>query len=186
MLFILGLLIFFSAHLWTALARGARAGAVEKLGPMPFKGLFSLISLAGFALIVIGWKGADASILYTPPAFLRHVTFLLMAVALVALAAAYLPAGRIAAAVKHPMLAGVKIWAFAHLLSNGEIRSVLLFGAFLGFAVIDRIAVKKRGEPTPQAGSPINDVMAIAVGAAAWAGIYFFLHPYIAGVALSP
>ncbi|MCA8889718.1 MAG: NnrU family protein [Parvularculaceae bacterium] len=185
-MFYIGLLVFFGAHLWAALARGSRARVIDRLGAMPFKGVFSLVSLAGFALIIIGWRGADAGLLYAPPAFLRHVTYLLMLVALVCLVAAYLPGGRIAATLKHPMLVGVKFWALAHLLSNGEVRSVVLFGSFLAFAVIDRIAVKKRAEPTRAAGPLINDGVAIIVGAAVWAAIYFGLHPYIAGVSLRP
>ncbi len=182
----IGLAIFFATHLWTTLARDRRAALIDKIGAGPYRGLYSLVAIAGFALIVVGWRGADASLLYAPPAFLRHVAYLLMLIALIILASAYAPRGRIAAAVKHPMLAAVKIWAFAHLLANGEVRSVLLFGAFLAYAVIDRIAVKKRGERTPPAGPAANDLIAIAAGAVAWAAIYFFLHRYIAGVPLRP
>jgi uncharacterized membrane protein len=107
-----------------------------------------------------------------------------MLVALIILASAYVPRGRIVAAVKHPMLTSVKIWAFAHLLANGEVRSVLLFGAFLAYAAINRIALKKRGEATPTAGPAANDLIAILAGAALWTAIYFLLHPYIAGVPL--
>jgi uncharacterized membrane protein len=186
LIFVVGLIIFFGTHLWTALARKSREGLVGKMGAGPYKGLYSLVSIAGFVLIVVGWRDADASIIYSPPDYLKHLTYLLVFLALVMLAAAYLPKGRIAAAVKHPMLAGVKLWAFGHLLSNGEVRSLILFGAFLAYAVIDRIVVKKRGEPTPKAGPITNDILAVAVGAGAWAAIYFFLHPYIAGVSLRP
>jgi uncharacterized membrane protein len=182
--FILGLLIFFGAHLFTALARGARASMVAKLGEGPYKGLYSLVSLAGFVLIVIGWRGADAGLLYVAPPWARHITYVLVLIAFVLLAAAYLPAGRIAAAAKHPMLAGVKIWALAHLLVNGEVRSVILFGSFLAYAVIDRIAVKKRGETGRAAGPLRNDILAIVAGAAFYAAVAFWAHKYIAGVAL--
>ena len=183
-MFILGLIVFFATHLATAFARGAREGLVKRLGAGPYKGLYSLVSAIGLGLIVYGWGGADASVLYAPPAWLRHVTHLLTLIALVLLAAAYLPKGKIAAAVKHPMLASVKIWAFAHLLANGETRSVILFGAFLVYAVLDRIAVNLRGAPAPAAGPARNDLYAVLVGAGAWAAIYFVLHPYIAGVSL--
>ncbi len=183
-IFILGLVVFFGAHLFTAFARGPRAALVAKLGAMPYKGLYSLVSLAGFILIIIGWRGADASILYVTPAWTRHIAYLLVLLAFILLAAAYIPAGKIAAAAKHPMLAGVKLWAFAHLLVNGEVRSVILFGAFLAYGVIDRIAVKKRGEAGPVAGSTMNDVIAVIVGAGVYAAIAFWAHQYIAGVAL--
>lgn len=184
MLFLAGLAIFFGSHLFTAFAREARAGLVKKLGAGPYKGLYSLISLAGFALIIIGWRSADASVLYAPPAWTRHIAYLLTFAAFIALAASQLPKGKIAATLKHPMLVGVKLWAFAHLLVNGEVRSVILFGAFLAYGVIDRIAVKKRGDNGPAPGPAMNDLIATAVGVGAWAAVYFALHPYIAGVAL--
>ena len=184
MLFIAGLVIFFGAHLFTGVMRGARSAIIGKVGEMPYKGLYSLVSLAGFVLIIMGWKTADASILYATPAWTRHITYLLVLLAFVLLATAYLPAGKIAAATKHPMLAGVKLWAFGHLLVNGEVRSVILFGTFLAFAVIDRIAVKKRGETGRAAGAAMNDVIAIVVGVAAFAAVAFYGHRYIAGVAL--
>ncbi|VAW06208.1 NnrU family protein, required for expression of nitric oxide and nitrite reductases (Nir and Nor) [hydrothermal vent metagenome] len=112
------------------------------------------------------------------------MTYALMLIALILLVAAYVPAGRIAAAVKHPMLAAVKIWAFAHLLVNGEVRSVILFGAFLIFAVIARISAKRRGALTRAAGPWRNDGIAIVIGVAAYVGIVVYLHQYIAGVAL--
>lgn len=183
-LFLLGLILFIGAHVSMGVARGVRAGLIAKLGEGGYKGLYSLVSLAGFVLIIIGWPKADATILYVTPDWMRHVTYLLMLFAFILLAAAYLPAGKIAAGAKHPMLAGVKVWAFAHLLVNGDVRSLLLFGAFLAFAVIDRIAVKRRNEPTRPAGPVMNDVIAIGVGGAAYVAVAFFAHQYIAGVAL--
>lgn len=184
MLFILGLIIFFGAHLFTAFARDARGAVISKLGEGPYKGLYSLVSIIGFVLIIMGWRNADAGVLYATPAWMRHIAFALVLIAFVLLAAAYLPAGRIAAATKHPMLAGVKIWAFAHLLVNGEVRSVILFGAFLAYGIADRLAVKRRDAPVRAAGPVKNDVIAIAVGIAAYAAVAFYLHRYIAGVAL--
>ncbi len=183
-LFLLGLAIFFSSHLFTALARGRREALVKRLGAGPYKGLYSLVSIAGFALIIAGWRSADAGLLYTPPEGGRHIAYLLTLFAFILLAAAYAPKGQIAATIKHPMLAGVKAWAFAHLLVNGEVRSVILFGAFLTYGVIDRIAVKRRGDKGPAPGPWRNDIIAVAVGAAAWAAVFLYLHPVIAGVAL--
>ena len=184
-LFLLGIVIFFGAHLFTAFARGPRAAMIAAVGEMPYKGLYSLVSIAGFVLLVMGWKTADASILYATPAWTRHITYLLVLIAFILMAAAYLPAGKIAAAAKHPMLASVKLWAFAHLLVNGEVRSVILFGAFLAYAVIDRIAVKKRGQSGRAAGAVTNDVIAIVVGGGAYAAVLFWAHRYIAGVPLT-
>ncbi|MFZ5618946.1 MAG: NnrU family protein [Pseudomonadota bacterium] len=183
-LFVLGLALFFATHFYTAFARKSREGLIKKIGAGPYRGLYSLAAIVGFVLIVKGWRGADATVLYSSPDWMKHVAYFLVLLALILLASAYLPRGRIAAAAKHPMLAGVKLWAFAHLLVNGETRSLILFGSFLAFGVIDRIAVKKRGEPTPSAGPLMNDAIAIVAGAGAWAAIYFVLHPYIAGVSL--
>ncbi len=183
-LFLLGLFIFFGSHLFSGLMRTPRAAIIGKVGEMPYKGLYSLVSIAGFVLIIMGWKTADTSVIYATPYWLRHVTHLLMLIAFILLAAAYLPAGKIAAGAKHPMLAAVKIWAFAHLLVNGELRSIILFGSFLAYAVIDRIAVKKRGEAGRPAGPAMNDVIAVVVGGVAFAAVAFYGHKYIAGVAL--
>ncbi len=183
-LFLLGLIIFFGVHLFASLLRAPRAGLVAKLGEGPYKGLFSLVSIAGLILIIIGWRSADADVLYTAPAAFRHIAYLLMLIAFILLAAAYLPAGKIAAVAKHPMLASVKIWAFSHLLVNGEVRSVILFGSFLAYAVIARVAAKKRGAPVRAAGPSMNDAIAIVAGLVLWAVVAFFAHRYIAGVAL--
>lgn len=184
-IFILGLIIFFGAHLFTTFARKTRAKLIHSMGAGPYKGTYSLISAIGLGLIIWGWSGADGTVLYVAPYWLVHVTYLLVFIAFVLLASAYLPKGKIAAAAKHPMLAGVKVWAFGHLLVNGDVRSLLLFGAFLAYAVIDRIAVKRRGEATPAAGPIKNDAIVIVVAAAAWAAVYFYLHRYLAGVPLT-
>lgn len=183
-IFILGLIVFFGAHLFTPLMRGARERLQKRLGAGAYKGLYSIVSAAGLALIIVGWPNADRTVLFVSPYWLVYAAWALTLLAFIALAAAYLPKGRIAAGLKHPMLAGVKLWAFAHLLVNGDVRSLLLFGSFLAYGVLDRILVKKRGEPTPAAGPVTNDLLAMAGGAAAWAAVFFHLHPYIAGVAL--
>lgn len=167
-----------------AVARPLRTQLIERFGEAGYKGIYALVSLAGLVLIYMGWAAAPATSLYYPPYWMRHVAYLFTLLGFIALASAYLPAGRIKAALKHPMLAGLKFWALAHLLVNGEIRSLVVFGAFLAFAVVDRIAVKRRGEPTPAAGPAVNDALAVVAGAAAWASVYFVLHPYIAGVPL--
>ena len=182
--FLVGLVIFFGSHLFTAFARGPRENLVVKLGAGPYRGLYSLIALVGVVLIIVGWRDADITIIYSAAVWTRHVTYLLMLVAFILLASSILPAGKIAASAKHPMLAGVKIWAFAHLLVNGDVRSLLLFGSFLAFAVIDRIVVKKRGVETPTMGPVKNDVIAIVVGTGLFFLVALYAHRYIAGVSL--
>ncbi len=191
MYLVLGLVIFFGTHLFSAVrSRAPGKNLRETMGEGPYMGLYSLLSIAGFALIVWGYGAArPAPILYTPPAFLAHVNLLLMAFAMIFLAAAYLPTGRIKKAVKHPMLLAVKIWAFGHLLANGELNSVLLFGSFLAYGVIDRIAVKRRGDngPGPDAAvSMVGDAGAVLVGLAAYAAIAFWLHPILFGMPAIP
>jgi uncharacterized membrane protein len=180
--FVLGLIIFFAAHLFSALARGPRRALIGEIGELAYKGGYALVSAAGLALIVLGWDGADRTVLYAPPVALLQLTYVLTLIALILLAAAYGPKGRIGAAVKHPMLAGVKVWAFAHLLANGDVRSVMLFGSFLAFAVIDRVAVMRRKAPIPAAGPWRNDVMIVLAGAVIWAIIFIYAHPLVAGV----
>ncbi|MGV6819804.1 MAG: NnrU family protein [Parvularcula sp.] len=185
--YLAGLFLFIGGHLFFAVARGARTGLISRLGEIGYKGLYSLIALAGLVLIIRGWsawpEGAQ-TVLYTLPPFVRHITYLLVWAALILVASAYLPAGHIAARAKHPMVAGVKFWALGHLLMNGDLRSVLLFGSFLAFGVIDRIAAKKRGDEGRPAGPVRNDLLAIGVGTAAFVAILGWLHVYIAGVPL--
>ncbi len=183
-IFILGLIVFFSAHTFTAVFRKQRDTLVEQIGDRRYMGLFSVVSLAGLTLIVMGWPKADTTILYETPLYLRHLTIAVMAIAIILFVASLVPAGRIAAITRHPMLVGIKIWAMAHLLVNGDVRSVILFGAFLAFAVVDRISVKRRDQPIRPAGPVKNDIIAIGVGLAVYALIAMSLHQYIAGVRL--
>jgi len=188
---ILGLVVFFGAHLFSAFRSRAPGKDLKvKLGYGPYMGLYSLVSIAGFVLIVWGYGASrPAPILYTPPAGLAHLNLLLMVIALVLLAAANLPTGYIKKTVKHPMLAGVKVWAFGHLLANGELNSVILFGSFLAYGVVDRIAVKRRGDngPGPDAAvSVMGDVGAVVIGVGAYLAFLLWLHPVLFGVAARP
>lgn len=188
---ILGLVIFFGAHLFTAFRSRAPGKDIKaRLGYGPYMGLYSLVSAIGLGLIIWGFGAArPAPVLYVPPAGLAHLNLALMLPALILLAAAYLPTGRIKKAVKHPMLAAVKIWALGHLLANGELNSVLLFGSFLAYGVIDRIAVKKRGDLGPGPDAPVSamgDLAAIVIGAGAYAAILLWLHPILFGMPALP
>lgn len=188
---ILGLIIFFGSHLFSAFRpRGPGRDLKEKLGEGPYMGLYSLVSLIGLGLIVWGFGAArPAPILYTPPVWLMHINLLLMLPAMILLVSAYAPAGVIRKKAKHPMLAAVKIWALGHLLANGELNSVLLFGSFLAYGVIDRIALKKRGDNGLPEGAPVSamgDLIAIVGGGLAYAAILLWLHPILFGVRVLP
>lgn len=182
---VLGLLLFLGAHSASIVRPGWRDGMVARVGLPAWKGGYALVSAVGLVLIVWGYGLAwqDPVFLYQPPLWLRHVTLLLMLFAFPLLLAAYLP-GRIQAAVRHPMLAAVKLWAFAHLLANGTLADVLLFGAFLAWAVADRISLKRRSQrPVPSLpASALNDAIAVVGGLAVYAAFVLWLHAWLIGV----
>ena len=184
-LLILGLILFLGVHSVSIVAPGWRDAMRARLGEGPWKGLYSLISIVGFALLIVGYGAARAhpELLYVPPAWLRHVAMLLLVPVFPLLLSAYLP-GRIKSAAKHPMLLAVKLWAAAHLLSNGSAADVLLFGGFLAWAVADRISMKHRVQrPLPgPAPSPRNDVIAIVAGLAIYLVFVFGGHAWLIGV----
>jgi len=184
-LLILGLILFLGIHSVSIVAPTWRDAQALRFGEMPWKGIYSLISIVGFVALIIGFGIARQSpvALYNPPSWARHITALLMVPVFPPLLAAYLP-GRIKATLKHPMLASVKLWAFAHLLSNGTLADVLLFGGFLIWAVADRISVKRRPvRPVPGAPArPINDLIAIVGGLGLYAVFVMGLHLRLIGV----
>jgi uncharacterized membrane protein len=154
------------------------------MGEGKWKGLYSLISLIGLVAIIWGYGEArpGAMQLFTPPSWAPHLAILLMAIAFILMMAANLPTGRIKQAVKHPFLASIKIWAFAHLVANGDLASAVLFGSFLAYSVWNRISVKRRGGANPKANSPSSDIIAIVSGLAIWAGLLFWAHEWLFGV----
>jgi uncharacterized membrane protein len=182
-LLVLGLVIFLGVHSVSIVARPWRAGMAARLGEGAWKGLYSLVALVGFVLIVHGYGLARQSpvVLYTPPMALRHVAMLLMLPVFVLLLAAYLP-GRIQRAAKHPMLLATKVWALAHLLANGMLADVLLFGGFLAWAVADRIAVKRRPAKAYAPGSTVNDVLAVLGGFVLYGVFVLWAHAWLFGV----
>ncbi len=174
-------------HSVSIVAPGWRDTMRARLGEGPWKGLYSLISIVGFALLIVGYGAAraQAEMLYVPPAWLRHVAMLLLVPVFPLLLSAYLP-GRIKSAAKHPMLLAVKLWAAAHLLSNGSVADVLLFGGFLAWAVADRISMKRRvarAVPGAPAG-PLNDVIALLGGLAIYGLFVMGGHRWLIGVNL--
>lgn len=183
---ILGLALFLGTHSIPMARPDLRARMIERFGLIGWQGIYSLISLIGLVLIVQGYSAARLHPipLYIPPAWLKHTALLLMLPVFPLLLAAYLP-GRIQAAVKHPMLAAVKIWGFAHLLANGMLADVLLFGSFMVWAVADRLSFRRR-EPIPVRGAPpgpANDGIAIIGGLALYLAFIFWLHRALIGVA---
>jgi uncharacterized membrane protein len=194
LILILGLVIFLGTHVFS-MRREARAAAIARLGEGPYKGLYSLLSLLGLVLVVWGfgrYRANDWIDVWYPPVWTRHLALLLVWAAFVCLAAAYLP-GRIKRALKHPMLAGVKIWALAHLLANGDLGSILLFGSILAWAVMARISVKRRRDEVRDHGGPVsepsgwrNDILALAIGTVLWFAFARWLHPLLIGVPAWP
>lgn len=182
---IIGLVIFFGMHSIAIFSPEIRSGAMQRLGEGAWKGVYGLASLIGLGLMIYGFglaRGASV-VLYTPPSWMRHAALPLMLPVFPLVIAAYLP-GRIKAATKHPMLAAVKLWAFAHLLVNGRLADVLLFGGFLVWAVADRISLKRR---PPQklrtaAAGRFNDLWAVVPGLALYALVVGWLHLRLFGV----
>ena len=183
-IFILGLVVFFATHLFITF-RGARADAIAKLGLNGYRALFALVSIAGLALIVWGFGQyhAHAPLIWSPPAFMRHFTVGLMLFAVIFFTAAFIPS-HIKAKLKHPMLAGGKTWALAHLLSNGDLGSILLFGAFLAWGVYARIAAKKRGDlgTTTAPAGHTNDILVVVIGIVIYLALGYAFHPMVIGV----
>ncbi len=183
LIFALGLAIFFGAHVFAAVRPRGAGDLPSRIGAGPYRGLFSLVAIAGLVLIVIGYDGVRGlTPVWDPPLWTRHVPLTLMLPAMILLIAAEAPMGRIKRAVRHPMLAGVKLWAFAHLVANGDLASIVLFGSFLVYAVLDRIVVKRRAAPAPPAPTAKGDAIAILGGVAAYAAIVFWLHAELIGV----
>ena len=183
---ILGLVLFLGVHTLTT-QRELRARVIASAGEGGYKIGYALVSLLGFALIVWGfahYRATGRIEVWHPPTALKHVTVALMLPAVILVVAAYIR-GRIYTALKHPMLTGVKLWAAAHLLANGDLGSIILFGSFLGWAVFDRISLKRRadsGAPPIPVGGPGNDLIAVAVGLIVYLALAFAFHPVVIGV----
>lgn len=184
---IAGLVIFLGVHSVRIVAGPWRTRSIARFGAQPWKAVYSLLSIAGFVLLAWGYGQArqQGVVLYDPPQFMRHVAGLFMLLSLVLVAAAYVPRNHIKAKLGHPMVAGVKLWAFAHLLSNGRLADVLLFGAFLVWAIVDFIAARRRdraaGTVYP-AGDELRTVLTVVAGVGAWAVLVTGLHQWLVGV----
>ena len=183
---ILGLALFIGGHVFVTM-RGERAALIARIGEGAYKGLFALVAIV--AVVLIGWgfgqyRATGWIDVWYPPAWTRHVTVALMWVASICVVAAY-ARGRIMTTLKHPMLVGVKIWAAAHLLANGDLGSIILFGSLLGWAVYDRISLKRRadaGGPAIPVGGGRQDAIAVIGGTILYLLLGFLFHPYVVGV----
>lgn len=184
---VLGLVLFLGAHSVRIVAPQWRLKTIEKLGEKGWKGLYTLVSLAGFALIVWGYSLARLAPvwLWFSPAWTYHLTALLMLVALILMVAAYIPGNRIKAMLGHPLVLATKTWAFAHLLSNGTLADLLLFGGFLVWAIAD-FAVSRRRDRAEGVTYPAlgigRDIAVIVVGVIAYVVFAFWLHALLIGV----
>jgi len=183
---LIGLVLFFGAQVFVTL-RGPRAAMIGRIGEWPYKGLMSVVSLVGLVLIGYGFGQYRASgwiDIWYPPRWTYYVTQILMWPASICVVAAY-SRGNIWRALKHPMLVGVKTWAVAHLISNGDLGSIVLFGSFLAWAVYDRITLKRRtdpGAPPIPVGGHRNDVIALVVGTLLYLALGLIFHPIVVGV----
>jgi uncharacterized membrane protein len=183
---ILGLALFLGGHTLTT-QRELRARVITSMGEGSYKIGYALVSVLGVVLIVWGfaqYRATEWIDVWHPPTAFKHIAVALMLPAVILVVASYIR-GRIYAAVKHPMLAGVKLWAAAHLLANGDLGSIILFSSFLGWAVFDRISLKHRadpGAPPIPVGGVGNDLIAVAVGVVAYLALAFVFHPVVIGV----
>jgi uncharacterized membrane protein len=183
---ILGLIRFLGVHTLTT-QRKLRAQLIAATGEGVYKIGYTLASFIGLALIIWGFAVYRATgwiNVWNPPVVLKHITVALMLPAVILVIASYIR-GRIYTTLKHPMLTGIKLWAAAHLLANGDLGSIVLFGSFLAWAVFDRISLKHRsdaGAPPIPVGGPGNDLIAIAVGIVAYLALAFAFHPVVIGV----
>lgn len=184
---ILGLVLFLGAHSARIVAEGWRARVIAQRGENAWKGLYSLVSLIGLVLLVWGYGLARQQpvVLWVPPVATRHVAALLMLVSFILLTAVYVPRNGIKAWLHHPMVLGVKVWAAAHLLSNGNLADVVLFGSFLLWAALSFRAARARDRAAGTVcapGTASATVITIVVGTVAWVVFTLWLHVLLIGV----
>lgn len=180
---VLGLVVFFGVHLVRMVAPGLRAAQVAK-GERRWKGLYALASLVGFGLIIWGWiiYRPDAPQIYDPPEWGRHLTMLLVLLAFIGVVAAYQPAGRIKATLQHPFIVGIMLWSAGHLLANGDLAGILVFGSFLFYSIWNLVSETQRDQPRAVFGGYRGDVVAVIVGLVAYALFVLWLHAFLFGV----
>ncbi|MGB8819375.1 MAG: NnrU family protein [Rhizobiaceae bacterium] len=182
---VIGLILFLGIHSLRIFAPAFRESQIAARGEGAWKGIYTIISIAGLAMMVWGFGQArlTAPLLYESPVFMRHINATLMLIAFIVLMSGYFPSGKIRAAVRHPMVTATKIWAFGHLLANGDLASVLLFGSFLVWGVLTRISYKRRGDLGATVAGPFaNDLMPVVAGAVLYGLFVWKLHVWLIGV----
>lgn len=185
-LLIIGLIIFLGSHSCRIFAEPWRNHMIDRLGEVKWKGLYTIVSLIGLVIVVIGYGQARQNpvILWQPPIYLMHIAILLNLIAFIFLAASSSTNNAIRLKLKHPMILGVKVWALAHLLANGTLADLILFGSFLLWSVLDFRSARKRPihmtEKTVV--STKATIVVIVVGFVVWAAFIFGLHQYLIGV----
>jgi len=184
-LLIIGIIVMIGIHLVPAFP-DVRQRLIGQLGTNGYRLLFSVVSTLGLVLLVYGFAKAPFIQIWSPPYWTRYVAMVLMLPVFILLIAAYLP-GEIKAKVKHPFLVAIKTWALAHLIANGDLASIILFGAYLAYAVFDRIALKRRAAAVaPEVGPKRNDVIAVVGGLLLYVVFLVWLHPMLIGTAPLP
>ena len=187
-LLIAGLIVFLGLHSVRIVAGDWRARQVARMGEGPWKGIYSILSIAGFVLLIWGFGEArqHPQLLYVPPLWLRHANALFTLIAFVLVGAAYIPYNHFKATIGHPMFAGITVWSLGHLLAAGMLHDVVLFGAFLVWAVAGFVVSRRRdrlaGVTYPE-GTVLGDIVALAFGIGAWVAFAFWLHTRWIGVA---
>lgn len=194
---LLGLVLFLGAHSTRIFADGWRTRTLEAWGEKPFKGVIALVSLLGLYGLVVGYAQVrmEPVVIWQPPMATRHISVLLMLFASILLVAAYIPANHFKVRLGHPMVLSVKVWALAHLLANGNLADLILFGAFLAWSVMNFKSARARDRANAESQALVLDedaqpampktsatLMVVVVGAGLWALITFVLHAQVVGV----
>jgi uncharacterized membrane protein len=179
---VLGVLLWSVAHLFVAWAPDARRTLIGSIGEGPYKGLFSLVLVGALVLIVLGWRATPPTSVWLPPPGMRHATMLLVPIAVILFISARAPTD-IKQIIRHPQLTGVKLWAVAHLLANGETRSIVLFGGLLAWAVLEVIFINRRdgARVKPARVGGLKTTISALIGLLIAGGL-IFAHPWFAGM----
>lgn len=182
LMLVLGVALWSVVHLYKSMGHGHRAGVVSAMGEMPYKGVFSLLIVASLVLIVMGWKSAPPTSLWLPPVWMRHITLLLVPIAVILFISARAPTD-LKQVIRHPQMVGVKLWALAHLLANGEVRSIILFGGLLAWAVLEVIFINKRDGAwvKPPRQGALKTTITVVIGLALSVGLMMG-HRWFTGV----